>query len=63
MMCSHVIFFGGNAEFEEVVKRLKEKLEVGSEEIGEFKYIGVEIRQENYKVEMSQRQYSKSMIC
>ena len=45
---------------EEVVGRLKERLEVGSKETGEFKYIGVEIRQEKYKIVKSQRKYQGS---
>ena len=46
-------------EFEEEVMRgLKKRLEVGSEEMLEFKYIAVEIRQEKDKVVMNQQKYS-----
>ena len=41
-----------------VMRRLKERLEVGCEEKVSFKYIGVGIRQEKRKVVMSQRHYS-----
>ena len=64
VMCSHVngFIYRGNKEFEEeVVGRLKERLKEGSEEVGDFKYIGVEIRQEKDKIVMSQRKYSMSM--
>ena len=53
VMCSHVngFIYRGNKEFEEeVVGRLKERLKEGSEEVGDFKYIGVEIRQEKDKI-------------
>ena len=58
IMCSHVddfFFYGSGEDFEmDVVRRLKDRLEVGFEKKLSFKYIMVRIRKEQRKVVMSQ---------
>src|SRR5215469_16381406 len=59
-MCSHVddFIYGGDEWFyEKVINKLKRIMTIGSEEKEEFKYIGVEIKQENNYVKLSQKSY------
>jgi hypothetical protein len=61
IMCSHVddLFYGGTEEFvSEVIGELKKRLKVGTEEIGEFKYVGVEVLQRKNVIWLHQTQYA-----
>lgn len=60
IMCSHVddFIYGGSREFEtNVIEKIKNKLQIGSEEKQEFKYIGVNIKQEKDKIYLHQNTY------
>ena len=59
-LCTNNFFYQGRIDFEgDVLKKLKEKLEVQWEETWNFKYISVRIRQEWDRVVMSPRHYSR----
>lgn len=66
IMCTHVddFCYGGDNEFqEEIIKQLKEKIKVGSEEIINFKYIGIRVEQMEEDILLDQTHYVKQIDC
>src|SRR5678816_1782725 len=64
IMCTHVddFCFGGSERFlNTVIRRMKEKLEIGSEESQSFKYIGVKIHDEKSGVWLEQERYMEGI--
>src|SRR6201990_198253 len=58
------LIYGGNKIFEEkVISKIKEELKVGREESGIFKYLGIEIEQEEKgDIYISQKSYSRDKL-
>lgn len=64
IMCAHVddFCFGGSEEFQKkVIGGLLGKLKIGAREKRDFKYIGVNVRQESEEIWMEQKSYVKSI--
>jgi hypothetical protein len=54
--------YGGNEQFlSNVIEKLKYKLKIGDEEEGEFKYIGVKIKDNKEDIIIEQKDYIKSI--
>ena len=65
IMVMHVddLCYGGNSYFlNRVIRGIKERLKVGSEERGRFKYLGVQIEDGENGITMSQRDYVERSI-
>ena len=65
ILCTHVddFCFGGTEEFmKEVIGKMKEKLKVGEEELGNFKYIGVMVRQDDRGIVLDQMKYLETVV-
>ena len=55
-------FWGGNKTFvHEVIKPFKQTFEIGTEETGSFKYLGLHITQTNNGIEIDQTRYCQSI--
>ena len=64
LLCVHVddILYAGNQTFEEkVVHALKDKISIGSKEVGTFKYIGVNVVQDEVSLKLHQNDYIDSL--
>lgn len=64
ILCSHVddFCYGGTESFlKSIIGKLKEKLQVGEQESGQFKYIGVEVEQREDGIRLNQRKYINSI--
>lgn len=64
IMCSHVddFCYGGQHEFmQQVIESMKEKLKVGDQEVGNFKYIGVNVRHKEEEICLDQKKYVESI--
>src|ERR1700755_1664326 len=60
IMCTHVddFCFGGNKEFfEKIITGIKSRLRIGTEEVSEFKYIGINIEEREEGVWLEQNKY------
>ena len=65
ILCTHVddFCFGGTEEFmKEVIGKMKEKLKVGEEELGNFKYIRVMVRQDDRGIVLDQMKYLETVV-
>ena len=55
------ILYGGNSSFSDVISSLKDKFKVGSEHANKFEYIGINIKQFNNSIVISQNDYVNNL--